>query len=545
MSERDNPSPPDPSGMLGGAPPKVIAADNPFGELASTLEVDDRDAAARRAAEVEDAIPGLPVTRKIYLMALCLAALLGAPYLHPRLEWLRLFTERAPAEEADPVVAAPIEERFGEASLPGPTMDQQARADELEGAKDARSPLAQKASVPEKVLEEGEVKQPVEDPAGKLAPFFDKLMRAESKEKDAIVRVLYYGDSIVASDFVTGKLRRLYQSRFGDAGHGYAIIANAWPGWFHIDVSRESSAHWKTSRCVTPYNDDGFYGLGCVSFVVRQKDAWFSMGTATRDEWGRSVSRFELEYYQQPGGGDVRLSLDGNEHEVLSTDGEAGLKYHTVQTSDGPHTLEVRTLDDREVRLFGMRMERDVPGVTLSAMGITGARARFLDKQDDAHWAAVLKAAKPDLVILAFGSNEVTDGGLYLTPDGHKSKTPTKDYEESLRAVMKQVTAAVPESSVMLVGPPDMASNKPEWGHSRPQVNVIVESQRKLAKEEGWAFFDQFKAMGGAGSMWAWMKSGLGNSDMFHPTGSGGNVLGRMQYLAMMQAYEQHKDAKR
>ena len=50
--------------------------------------------------------------------------------------------------------------------------------------------------------------------------------------------------------------------------------------------------------------------------------------------------------------------------------------------------------------------------------------------------------------------------------------------------------------------------------------------------------------MGGTGSMWNWIRAGLGNSDMFHPTGSGGNVLGKMQYQAVMEAYEKHKASR-
>jgi hypothetical protein len=74
--------------------------------------------------------------------------------------------------------------------------------------------------------------------------------------------------------------------------------------------------------------------------------------------------------------------------------------------------------------------------------------------------------------------------------------------------------------------------------HTRPTVQVIVGIQRKVAAEEGWAFWDQYKAMGGAGSMWAWVKAGLGNTDLFHPTGSGGNQLGTWEYRALMEAYD-------
>jgi lysophospholipase L1-like esterase len=533
--------------------------DNPFGELRSTLTVEDQ--AERLTAPAEPIVaPAFPVPRKIAITLACAGVLFAVPYLVPGLAILRpltpgisLLPKDEPAgtgEEVPGGVAPAPADSVGEAALPGETLDQQGRADELEGkgAIDARGPIAQaqKPRVPDAV-DEGKAVRPIDDPSGKaLEKFFDKLMRVENKEPGAIARILYYGDSIVASDFVTGKLRRLYQTRFGDAGHGYAIAANAFPGWFHIDVARKASKGWKTSRCIGPYADDGMYGLGCVSFTARKEGEWFSMGTADRDEWGRSVSRFELEYMAQPGGGPVDLILDGAKHATLPTDGASHeVKWHTVTVPDGPHTLEVRTTSEAPVRLFGMRTERDVPGVTLSALGITGARARFLDKQDDAHWKQVLAAAKPDLVILAFGSNEITDGMIFLDEKGQKSKTPMDDYESGLRKVMQQIEAACPQASTMLVGPPDMASKDESQGHSRPQVGVIVTRQKHAAKEEGWAFFDQFNAMGGSGSMWGWMKSGLGNPDMFHPTGSGGNVLGKMQYQAVMEAYEKHKAAKR
>ena len=37
---------------------------------------------------------------------------------------------------------------------------------------------------------------------------------------------------------MTATLRRRLQKRFGDAGHGFMLMANAWPGYFHNDVVR-------------------------------------------------------------------------------------------------------------------------------------------------------------------------------------------------------------------------------------------------------------------------------------------------------------------
>jgi len=527
------------------------ADDAAFGELGSTERSDEKAEARARAIEESTLVSKtLPISRKVALTAVVLGACILLPYSHDSLRRLRVlspgisFLEHDDTDPAS-LVPPPID-TVGEASLPGTTDDAQARGDLMDQEPvNVRGPIAKgQLPIPAAVLED-KPPIPIDRPEG-LEKFFDKLIRVEAKEPGAIARILYYGDSIVASDFmVTGKLRRLLQDRFGDSGHGYAIVANAYPGWLHLDVARKASDQWKTSRCLGPYAEDGLYGLGCVSFISRKPDEWFSIGTSEK-KWGSQVSRFELEYLEQPGGGSVDLIVDGEKKESLSTDGsEKKLKYHVIELADGPHKVEVRTTSDAPTRLFGMRMERDVPGITLSSLGITGARARFLDKQDDTHWAEVLKAAKPDLVVLAFGTNEVGDGDIAYDDNGQRSKDPMGDYERNLKKVMAQVQAAVPEAGVMLVGPPDMASKNEAEGHSKPMVPRLVKHQKNCAEELGWAYWNQFVAMGGSGSMWSWVQNGYGNADMVHPTESGGGKLGKMQYLALMQAYEAYKVKKR
>ena len=555
-------APPPSEGGPDAAPPTMTsspdAGENAFGELLATVQKDDEDEARRLTLGHRELFgPTLPVAKKIALTGVLLGAFVLVPYANKKLTRLRVLTEGVSltndqsGENARMAQAVPPPvERVGEMGLPGETVDQQNRADELErGPTDSRGPIAQEdvKNVIPAALDEGKPPLSLNDPSGKaLNHFFDRLMAAERKDPGAIVRIVYYGDSIVASDFITGKLRRLLQTRFGDAGHGYALVANAFPGWFHIDVSRKASDQWKTSRCIGPYAEDGLYGLGCVSFTSRKTDEWFSMGTADRDEWGRNASRFELEYLAQPDGGDVDILIDGQKVKSLSTAAaEKKVAYEVVSAPDGPHKCEVRTTTDKATRLFGMRMEREVPGVTLSALGITGARARFLDKQDDAHWAKVLQAAKPDLVVLAFGTNEITDGRMAFDESGQLSKDPMGDYDRNLKKVMDQVQAALPDASLMLVGPPDMASKTADEGHSKAVVPIIVDHQKTLAAENGWAFWNQYKAMGGSGSMWSWVQAGLGNTDMIHPTGSGGNVLGKMEFLALMEQYEKYKAQKR
>lgn len=57
-------------------------------------------------------------------------------------------------------------------------------------------------------------------------------------------------------------------------------------------------------------------------------------------------------------------------------------------------------------QLFGVVVEGDKPGLVLDTVGLNGARlATFLAWEPDA-WSAELARRKPELVVIAFGTNE-------------------------------------------------------------------------------------------------------------------------------------------
>jgi hypothetical protein len=165
--------------------------------------------------------------------------------------------------------------------------------------------------------------------------------------------------------------------------------------------------------------------------------------------------------------------------------------------------------------------------VVLDAIGIQGARIRFLDKQDDAHWAEQLKARKPDLLIYEFGANESADGLLY----------PMADYFRTMKDVLYQGKRALPGSSCLVIGAMDRASKKGEELKSLGIIPLLVAEQRRAASEVGCAFFDTFAAMGGTGSMPRWVRRGLGQADLTHPSAEGSDMIGTWIFRALMQRY--------
>jgi hypothetical protein len=372
---------------------------------------------------------------------------------------------------------------------------------------------------------------PIVDERRSLDRFFSALGDTARKQPGAITRILYYGDSVVASDLGTATLRRKLQDEFGDAGHGYILIANAWPGYFHNDVYRTASPGWKVSRVVGPYQKDGLYGLGGVSFVA-PPGLRSSVGTAKEGPHGQRVSRFVVSHLKQPSGGQFRVAIDGEERETVDTHAdETALGTYEVEVPDGPHEMTLTT-GKGMTRLFGFVLERDTPGVVLDALGVVGARIRFLDKLNDDHWRELLEWRRPNLVVYQFGANESADGFAY----------PMDEYHRTMREVLEKVTRSAPNAGCLVVSAMDRARKEGKRLVTVPVIPLIVEEQRKVAAEVGCAFFDTFAAMGGKGSMAKWVRQGYGAGDFTHPTSWGAEVLGNWLFRALMHRYAEYRE---
>jgi hypothetical protein len=469
-----------------------------------------------------------------HAVALLLAFALGLEFT-PGTERWRLFRRVMPEAPAAPPMLDPSAQREGTNALEGETRTRtelaQPETPELPAARPA-DPTAPADDFVVPRIDAEAPPVPLEDAAHSLDGFYAALERTlAAKDKPdgagpALTRITYFGDSLVASDYVTGTLRRQMHDRFGDGGHGFVLMADAWPSYFHNDVFRFASRGFEVSRIVGPYTSDGLYGLGGVSFLappgVRAR-----FGTAETGNYGRNVSRFRVLYLKQPSGGQLQVNLDGAPYATVDTHAaQKGSGVFDVQTQDGAHLLEIVT-KGAMTRTFGVILERDTPGVVLDAIGIQGARIRFLDKQDDEHWAEQLKLRDSNLLVYEFGANESGDGFAYSMPD----------YHETMKAVLMQGKRALPHAGCLVLAAMDRARKENDVLVSLPIMPHIVRQQEATAKELGCAFFNIYQAMGGKGSMAKWVRRGLGQADFTHPTGYGAQVLSNWIYQGLMQGF--------
>jgi len=357
----------------------------------------------------------------------------------------------------------------------------------------------------------------LEVPPGSLDAFFASL------QKKGVTRILHYGDSPATADSITSDVRRLLQQRFGDAGHGFVLIAKPWAWYGHNGIKLDAKG-WEIAPASQKRAPDGFHGLGGVSFRGEPG----AVSTVTLPD--TSYSGVTIHYLEQPGGGAFALSSNDTDFATISTAGAAKTPaFKTVALPEGTRAVQLRVTSGA-VRLFGYRFDKDQPGVQYSSLGINGAQVQMLLRYfEPGQWREALRHEDPGLVVLNYGTNE-SIFPAYVE----------KQYPDELRKVIGRVREALPHSSILLMAPMDRGIIDASGQIVTPPIlKTLIGVQRQIAAETGCAFFDTFDAMGGDGTMARWYHSEprLVSADFMHPLPAGAAEVGALFEEALVKAY--------
>ena len=361
------------------------------------------------------------------------------------------------------------------------------------------------------------------DPHDALRAFYLSLWRTELGAPGAITRVLHYGDSPVTADSITADVRSLLQQHFGDAGHGFVLIAKPWAWYGHRGVELQGKG-WQINAASQTRARDGFHGLGGVSFEG-------DTGASSHFELAEDHALMEIHFLRQPGGGVLKVEAAGQAIGSVETEGPTMQPgYQTLPLNPGMRQINL-SVERGPVRLFGVSFERNTPGVIYNSLGLNGGQVQFVVRYfDKPQWAEELEHQHPDLVVINYGTNE----SIY-------ADYIERYYPGELRQVIDRVKTAVPRASVLIMSPMDRGQRD---SNARiitvPTLPRLIDIQRQTAQETGCAFFNTFQAMGGAGTMARWYaaRPRLVSADFMHPLPAGAALVGGLFENALVRSYE-------
>jgi hypothetical protein len=112
----------------------------------------------------------------------------------------------------------------------------------------------------------------LDDASPVLDHFYAALWRTEKKQPGAVTRIVHYGDSPTTADLITGDVRAILQSRYGDAGHGFILADKPW-AWYQHTGAQITGSGWDMSRASNVEARDGLYGLACPLWGKAERSA--------------------------------------------------------------------------------------------------------------------------------------------------------------------------------------------------------------------------------------------------------------------------------
>lgn len=337
------------------------------------------------------------------------------------------------------------------------------------------------------------------------------------KQGNQQVHIVQIGDSHTAADFFSGDLRTLFQQRYGDAGPGF-VPAISVPGQRTATINRKSDKQqWElfSSR-----KDERFdYPLGGLIALP--------MTPASRVQLvplQAAAGTYQLQaLYQNSSGGQMYVSPASSSPISLPTTGNTW-RFSTPVNIQLP--AEVTVSNDNNLKLGGWLLRSNRPGVTLSAIGINGATINMFDKWQP-QWVETLAQMSPDMVILAYGTNEAFNDNLDLAA-----------YQQSLREKIRQIRQRMPDSVILLIGPNDSMkfSNAASCEAKMPvHLMNVIKIQKAVAAQENTLFWDWQAFMGGPCSIRSWAAQDLARPDNVHLSAEGYKKSAQALYRQLSQ----------
>jgi lysophospholipase L1-like esterase len=398
-----------------------------------------------------------------------------------------------------------------------------------------------------------------------LEPGYDRTLERVLRRLTALaaappgtrLRVAVLGDSHVAADLWTGRLREVLRERFGDGGRGFLLFGRPWTGYWPAEAETGQTDGWRGSNALflgVPGHEapDRVFGLGGGALCTEGEgpEAWITLSAA--GPW-----HGEVLFAMQPGGGLLEVRAGESEPVTLSTAAAAATLGRHPWALGGTATpaLRVRALGGGRVCVLGATAERLRTGVVVDGLGLNGARLTNLAPWDP--WTEpMLRGRGYHLVILSYGTNEAADPWLDLDA-----------YARAAAASLRWVRQATPDADCLLVGPPPSGAVDGDPDAFQTRLLPLVRLQKDLSRAHGCAYFDTLAWTGGPAVFRDWLQDpaavldrldgrfglptaralqsggtvpALYQADRVHLTGEGYRLLGELVGDVLLRAWAAH-----
>ncbi|MBP5768540.1 MAG: hypothetical protein J6W51_05485 [Fibrobacter sp.] len=383
--------------------------------------------------------------------------------------------------------------------------------------------------------------------------WFDRFFRhlQTSKQDSSVIHVIHYGDSQLEEDRISSTIREDLQKEFG--GHGPGLL----PAVAHIQsMSTAQSNSGNMQRYIIfGHKEDqashNRYGLllqigdlnGSASVVVKKRES--------RKEFYPHVGDYSTIKVLAGKRGKLKLTLtydvavteqvgekaDGTPKfktkikkvtaEPPTVDSLTKLVVYTWKLPDTTSNIKISMSGRNEI--YAISVDGDY-GIAVDNVAMRGSSGTIFHKVDNELLAECYKAMNVKLIMMEYGGNMVPN-------------MSAKTIDWSRKLITRQVHAiqkANPDADILFIGPAHMEKQIGGRWQTYSGLAMTIKMLREVALENGLAYWDMTRVMGGEGSMSKWVKRNppLGFTDHIHFTRRGAANMGDLFCSSLHMYYD-------
>ncbi len=339
-----------------------------------------------------------------------------------------------------------------------------------------------------------------------------KLGNLKSNNKSEVLSNAMTGDSWTnAAEHYVSEFTKRMQAEFGNAGTGY----NSVTGSSDYDQSRFTNH---------TFDGGGWINISCnltTPSVHIPAPALSAYSSTTPGDSAEFYSAYasSLQMFYIATGGELRYRYnDGAWHNKVL--GGSGLTVFDMEALPaGEVTTDIEVVSG-EVRLCGINVLKNGPGVRNHMCGRAGARAIDHLFQVEAQWATGMSALAPDAFYILLGVND----RAYYDAD---------QYRDYLQELIDRCRAVNPICDILLISPPETLRhiNNPSIYDGRKMIDY-QRAQRSIAYENRAASLDLGRVFGPDYALYeslGWFAS----DDPDHPAPNARNLISHTLFRAI------------
>ena len=382
--------------------------------------------------------------------------------------------------------------------------------------------------------------------------FFQSLLQA--KKDSTTVHVIHYGDSQLEEDRISSTIREDLQTEFGGNGPGMLpavmhIPSQSTSQWNNGNMQRyivfgpkeEHATHNRYGPLAQVGELNGSAVIGVKKREAR-KDVFPHVGgystiKVLSSNKGNLKLRLTYEYETseivgQKADGSPKVKTKNKKETAPDPTVEKFTKLNVYTWKLPDTTSSIKIYLSGRTEIYAISVD-GAYGVAVDNVAMRGSSGTIFHKIDSQLLAESYKAMNAKLIIMEYGGNMVPS-------------MTAKTLDWSKKLITRQIQAvkkANPDADILFIGPADMAKQINGRWQTYPGLKMTIKMLREVALENGLAYWDMHRVMGGEGAMIKWVKKApaLGFTDHVHFTRRGAAYMGDLFCSSLHMYYDYYQ----